>query len=515
MVRLDRADRGRTGPAGDRSRGVPTHPPAESTGSGCRIRSAWNAIDDFETAPATTVIGPHYGEWWNERPARSRTRWAILLVPLALVSAWGIQAGLSGPRLDTELLEATRGGDAGAVRNFLARGGSASTQHADGTTLLHWAQEYGHRDLAMLLMDEGADVNAADREEVTSLHRAAGMDDADMVSRLLRKGADPGAMSRRHGAPLHWAARAGSAGATRALLDAGAPVDPPDDLLRTPLHVAVLHAHRDVAELLRARGADPDARLPRDRTLLHWAAATRRRDMAARIVFLGAEVGATDAKGNTALHYAALRGDTGLAAFLIEHGASVNVPTPELLVTPLHYAAGEGHLDTARLLLVHGADPDARSRFYGTPLHWAADRGQREAVGLLIAHGALAAVLDDHRLTSLERARRRGHTGTAAFLATVTPAVHRREIGPEASGSPEGDGPGARLPEADRLRERAVSAPAENVGCVLPRHMHRASRAFLDDYLAGDLPVAEFRRLFSLPNSDYLGLGSCLVALYE
>ena len=52
-------------------------------------------------------------------------------------------------------------------------------------------------------------------------------------------------------------------------------------------------------------------------------------------------------------------------------------------------------------------------------------------------------------------------------------------------------------------------------GCTLPRHMHQASRAFLHDYLEGDLSVSEFRRLFSLPNSDYLGLGRCLVALHE
>ena len=130
-------------------------------------------------------------------------------------------------------------------------------------------------------------------------------------------------------------------------------------------------------------------------------------------------------------------------------------------------------------------------------MHWAADRGQRETVGLLIAHGALAGTLDDHRLTPLERARRHGHAETAALLAAITPAVHRGE------------------PAAGRLRGQAPPAPPENAGCVLPSHMHRASRAFLDDYLEGDLPVAEFRRLFSLPNSDYLGLGSCLVALYE
>ena len=99
----------------------------------------------------TAVIGPHYGEWWNERPAHALTRLAIVLVSLLLVLAWGVYAGLSGSRLRAALFEATERGDADAVRALLASGGSASAQHADGTALLHWAQEHGHRELAMLL----------------------------------------------------------------------------------------------------------------------------------------------------------------------------------------------------------------------------------------------------------------------------------------------------------------------------------------------------------------------------
>ena len=68
----------------------------------------------------------------------------------------------------------------------------------------------------MLLVREGADVNAVDRNVVAALHRAASRGDAELVSLLLEAGAEPGAMSRRHGAPLHWAAQAGSAAIVRA-----------------------------------------------------------------------------------------------------------------------------------------------------------------------------------------------------------------------------------------------------------------------------------------------------------
>ena len=146
-----------------------------------------------------------------------------------------------------------------------------------------------------------------------------------------------------------------------------------------------------------------------------------------------------------------------------------------------------------------GADPNARSRFYGTPLHWAADSGRGEAAALLIARGARPTAVDDHRLTSVERARRRGHMQTAALMI--------------AAGTP-----GERAASIGASRERAATTEASSTvhaGCALPRHTNLASRGFLHDYLEGDPSVAEFRRLFSLPNSEYLGVGRCLVALYE
>jgi hypothetical protein len=50
------------------------------------------------------------------------------------------------------------------------------------------------------------------------------------------------------------------------------------------------------------------------------------------------------------------------------------------------------------------------------------------------------------------------------------------------------------------------------MGCV-PGRLHPISRRFLDAWLDGDLATATFRRLFHLPNSDYLEAGQCLVIL--
>ncbi len=51
----------------------------------------------------------------------------------------------------------------------------------------------------------------------------------------------------------------------------------------------------------------------------------------------------------------------------------------------------------------------------------------------------------------------------------------------------------------------------EALSC-LPAKLHPVSRAFLESWLAGDMPTAEFLRWFHMPNSDYLEVARCLLA---
>ena len=50
------------------------------------------------------------------------------------------------------------------------------------------------------------------------------------------------------------------------------------------------------------------------------------------------------------------------------------------------------------------------------------------------------------------------------------------------------------------------------IGC-LPEHLHPVSRLFLDQWLSGVLPTNEFLRWFHMPNSDYLPVEQCLLAV--
>lgn len=45
----------------------------------------------------------------------------------------------------------------------------------------------------------------------------------------------------------------------------------------------------------------------------------------------------------------------------------------------------------------------------------------------------------------------------------------------------------------------------------LPPHLHPVSAQVLFLFLDGNLTLAEFRRLFSLPNSDYIPVTNCIL----
>ena len=47
----------------------------------------------------------------------------------------------------------------------------------------------------------------------------------------------------------------------------------------------------------------------------------------------------------------------------------------------------------------------------------------------------------------------------------------------------------------------------------LPRRLHPVSRLFLEAWLAGKISTPIFRRFFHLPDSTYLAVGECLVAV--
>lgn len=98
---------------------------------------------------------------------------------------------------------------------------------SDGYPPLGLAIFFGNRELAKVLIESGADVNAssANAQRVTPLHAAAAVCDHETIRLLLGRGADPNARQQLDFTPLHTAASRGDIEMAKLLLAHGASRD--------------------------------------------------------------------------------------------------------------------------------------------------------------------------------------------------------------------------------------------------------------------------------------------------
>jgi ankyrin repeat protein len=189
-----------------------------------------------------------------------------------------------------EMLAAARDGDAAAVRELLARDQAlAGAVDVHRKTPLHLAAEHDHPEVAELLLDAGAELEAWTSWGATPLEwagvlgsrragdvllargarltlaSAAGLGLTDELPRLAGQGA---AVS----AAFVLACRNGHTDAARFLLDRGADVDARGFFGATGLHWAAHNGHADTVRFLLEAGADATLRDAQfDSDPLGWA----------------------------------------------------------------------------------------------------------------------------------------------------------------------------------------------------------------------------------------------------
>ena len=90
---------------------------------------------------------------------------AVAIIVLVVVVLVGL--GESDP--DISIREATEKGNIEAVKQHLAAGTDVNAKDDIGSTSLHWAVYYNHKDIAELLIEKGADMNARNEKGETPL----------------------------------------------------------------------------------------------------------------------------------------------------------------------------------------------------------------------------------------------------------------------------------------------------------------------------------------------------------
>jgi ankyrin repeat protein len=232
-----------------------------------------------------------------------------------------------------------------------------------GPTPLHYAVSYGHSEVVKLLLEHGANPNAAavvGQPGVTSLMIAAGRGETEIVSLLLKQKADPNLLDAEGNTALWNAIHARKVDVVKlllanganpdqpnfdgypplvlaigmlqdkdivaALLDARADANAKDKYGMTPLHSAVLINRKNFVELLLAKGAEVNIRNKYGQTPLEIAKSTNSPDSAHPSVVLGG-FGATGVVGAIPVKSETTADQPGeVAALLRRHGALDDLP---------------------------------------------------------------------------------------------------------------------------------------------------------------------------------------------
>jgi ankyrin repeat protein len=260
----------------------------------------------------------------------------------ALIAERGANArGTSGL---SPLTMATAFGSLEAVKLLLDAGAEATPAVSGALTPLH----VGWRDMttARLLLDHGAKADVKTSRGRTPLLLAAGGNGrTDVLSLLIEKGADVNAADTTGVTPLIAAASAGNTAAAKLLLGHGA--DPNivarDAGVATALMGAATNSDVELTRLLLAQKPDVAAVSVSGQgrakngvitfghvTALHLAAAGRSPEVVRMLLDAGAPIDALDMRGMTPLMFAiAVDGpDPRIVQLLVERGASLSIAMP-------------------------------------------------------------------------------------------------------------------------------------------------------------------------------------------
>ncbi|RCI12325.1 hypothetical protein L249_0689 [Ophiocordyceps polyrhachis-furcata BCC 54312] len=344
-----------------------------------------------------------------------RSRGGELCRPLCLTALWGrcrlsemllcADEYTTQEDLDCALVRAAMKGHLTVARLLLDRGAdfnaailgiydlSPEERRIDAFEATIWS---GNEELLTLLLDRGADINKQRGKGGTALQIALANRKPHLAKLLIKRGAGID-VSNEAGSALTLAVSLNDpTEMLEYLLDNDVDVNTWDVKYGTALQrAASSNKSVTVLRLLLDRGAEVNAPGGPDGSVLQAACCCCGLDEVKFLLGRGADVNSQSGFYGTPLQAACFNADGfEVAMHLLQNGAEVNVPggrfgsALQAACVEERRGSGKAKVAMVRLLLSRGADVDAAGGYCGTALQIAAEGGDVELVNLLLDHGA-------------------------------------------------------------------------------------------------------------------------------
>ncbi len=286
---------------------------------------------------------------------------------------------------NTPLHEAVEKGDAEIVKILVAAGADVEAEGFMSRTPLSLAAEEGATEIMQILLGpgpeagtsaDGEDKEAASAPSIGSgaLFTAIENGNVALVRLLVEAGADVNAAEGFGGnTPLHEAVEQGDAEIVKILVAAGADVEAEGFMRRTPLSLAAEEGATEIMQILLGPGPEADTSADGE----------------------DKEAASVPSMGSEALFTAIENDDVEMVRVLVEAGADVNAAEGFGGNTPLHEAVEKGDAEIVKILVAAGADVEAEGFMSRTPLSLAAEEGATEIMLILLGPGPEAGTSAD------------------------------------------------------------------------------------------------------------------------
>ncbi|KAI1378113.1 ankyrin [Hypoxylon crocopeplum] len=372
----------------------------------------------FDELPESS--GSEYSQHYQ---SNSRAASEALLSPLIV-----------GP---TTLLEAVRARDKDGVVHLISRGCSPGGRLKDGSTALHFCAKYNDSEIAEILLDHGADINAMDDDLRSPLTTALISEAIGVANLFIQRGCSltgcggwlyplterpeeiPGLrtlfsnlapkLNRSSTGPylVPHTIKKGDTYNLELLLIAGFDANVKNDDGLPPLYQALLQREKRAVQLLLTHGTNQNEYLPPEA-----------RDRLNKMIPMHVTLAGMMEYGITPLTIASrVMRDVEMTRMLLEHGADPNFVNPYDGSTMLNGICSEEYFEYAKLIIEKGANVNYRDFTGKSPIYWANACHNAKLMELMLAHGGeVNYFYNDEDPTILFQAARWGHKSNAEIL---------------------------------------------------------------------------------------------------